>query len=111
VPPLSLVVLPFENTGEDAGDNYLATGITDNLTTEFSHIPAAFVISRATAHTYRGKAADIRQIGRDLGIRYVIRGSVQRLGPVLRINSDQSSGRPRTARSSGLTASTNRSMI
>ncbi|MGC1407469.1 MAG: adenylate/guanylate cyclase domain-containing protein [Acetobacteraceae bacterium] len=87
-PPLSLVVLPFENTGEVAADNYLATGITDDLTTELSHIPAAFVISRATAYTYRGKAEDIRQIGRDLGIRYVVRGSVQRLGPVLRINAE-----------------------
>ena len=54
-PPLSLVVLPFENTGEDAADNYLATGITDDLTTELSHIPAAFVISRATAYTYRAR--------------------------------------------------------
>jgi adenylate cyclase len=87
-PPLSLVVLPFENTGEDAADNYLATGITDDLTTELSHIPAAFVISRATAYTYRGKAVDIKQIGRDLGVRYVVRGSMRRLGPMLRINAE-----------------------
>jgi TolB-like protein/class 3 adenylate cyclase len=87
-PPLSLVVLPFENTGEDGSDNYLATGITDDLTTELSHIPAAFVISRATAYTYRGKAVDIKQIGRDLGVRYVVRGSMRRLGPILRINAE-----------------------
>jgi adenylate cyclase len=87
-PPLSLVVLPFEYIGESANDNYLATGITDDLTTELSHIPSAFVISRATAYTYRGKSEDIRRIGRDLGIRYVVRGSVQRLGPMLRINAE-----------------------
>jgi TolB-like protein len=87
-PPLSLVVLPFENTGEDAADNYLATGITDDLTTELSHIPAAFVIARATANTYRGKAVDIKQIGRDLRVRYVVRGSMRRLGPMLRINAE-----------------------
>jgi len=87
-PPLSLVVLPFENTGEDAADNYLATGITDDLTTELSHIPAAFVIARATANTYRGKTVDIKQIGRDLSVRYVVRGSMLKLGPMLRINAE-----------------------
>jgi adenylate cyclase len=87
-PPLSLVVLPFENVGKDADDSYLATGITDDLTNELSHIPAAFVISRATAETYRGKAMDIRRIGQDLGVRYVVRGSMQRLGPGLRINAE-----------------------
>jgi TolB-like protein len=87
-PPLSLVVLPFENTGEGAADNYLATGITDDLTTELSHIPVAFVISRATAYTYHRKTEDIRRIGRDLGVRYVVRGSVQRFGQVLRINAE-----------------------
>ena len=87
-PPLSLVVLPFENTGEDAADNYLATGITDDLTTELSHIAAAFVISRTTAYTYRGKAVDIKQIGRDLGVRYVVRGSMRRLGPMLELTQN-----------------------
>jgi TolB-like protein len=81
-------VLPFQNAGEDAADNYLAVGVTDDLTTELSHIPAAFVISRATAETYRGKAVDIKQIGRDLGVRYVVRGSMRRLGPMLRINTE-----------------------
>jgi class 3 adenylate cyclase/TolB-like protein len=86
--PLSLVVLPFENTGGEAADNYLAVGITDNLTTLLSHIPGAFVIARATAYTYRGKAVDIRQIGRDLNVRYVVRGSIQRLGDVLKVNAE-----------------------
>jgi class 3 adenylate cyclase/TolB-like protein len=87
-PPLSLVVLPFENTGGEAADNYLAAGITDSLTSALSHIPGAFVIARATAATYRGKAQDIRQIGRDLNVRYVVRGSIQRLGEVLKVNAE-----------------------
>jgi class 3 adenylate cyclase/TolB-like protein/tetratricopeptide (TPR) repeat protein len=87
-PPLSLVVLPFENIGGDAADNYLATGITDDLTTALSHIPGAFVITRATAYTYRGKAEDIRKIGRDLNVRYVVRGGIQRHGQLLKVNAE-----------------------
>jgi TolB-like protein/tetratricopeptide (TPR) repeat protein len=90
-PPLSLVVLPFENTGSDATDNYLATGVTDDLTTALSHIPGAFVISRATAYTYRGKTEDIRTIGRDLHVRYVVRGSMQRFAQQLKVNAELSS--------------------
>jgi class 3 adenylate cyclase/TolB-like protein len=87
-PPLSLVVLPFENVGGDAADNYLATGVTDDLTTALSHIPGAFVIARATAYTYRGKAEDIRKIGRDLNVRYVVRGSMQRFAQRLKVNAE-----------------------
>jgi TolB-like protein len=85
---LSLIVLPFANLGGDAKDDYLADGITDGLTTALAHIPGSFVIARATAHTYRGKAEDIRTIGRDLNVRYVVRGSVQRFGQVLRVNAE-----------------------
>jgi TolB-like protein len=87
-PRLSLIVLPFENVGSDATDNYLAAGITDDLTTALSHIPGTFVISRSTAATYRGKPEDIRRIGRDLNVRYVVHGSVQRFGQVLRVNAE-----------------------
>jgi adenylate cyclase len=87
-PPLSLVVLPFDNLGGDAADDYLVAGITDDLTTALSHIPGTFVIARATAYSYRGKAEDIRRIGGDLGVRYVIRGSARRLGPMLRVNAE-----------------------
>jgi adenylate cyclase len=87
-PRLSLVVLPFDNLGGDASDDYLVAGITDDLTTALSHISGTFVISRATAYSYRGKAEDIRRIGRDLGVRYVVRGSVRRLGPTLRVNAE-----------------------
>jgi class 3 adenylate cyclase/TolB-like protein/Tfp pilus assembly protein PilF len=87
-PPLSLVVLPFDNLGGNADDDYLVAGITDDLTTALSHIPGTFVISRATANSYHGKAQDIRQVGRELGVRYVVRGSVQRFGPMLRVNAE-----------------------
>jgi adenylate cyclase len=82
------VVLPFENTGGDPGDNYLATGISDDLTTALSHVAGTFVIAQATANTYRGKTEDIRRIGRDLDVRYVVHGSVRRLGQTLRVNAE-----------------------
>jgi adenylate cyclase len=90
-PALSLVVLPFDNLGGEAGDDYLVAGVTDDLTTALSHIQGTFVISRATAYSYRGKAEDIRRIGHDLGIRYVVRGSVRRFGSSLRVNVELSS--------------------
>jgi adenylate cyclase len=86
-PRLSLVVLPFKNIGDDPRDTYLADGITDDLTTDLSHIPEAFVIARETAYTYRGKASDVRQIGRELGVRYVLEGSVRRINASLRVNA------------------------
>jgi TolB-like protein/DNA-binding winged helix-turn-helix (wHTH) protein len=87
-PRLSLAVFPFQNLGADAADDYLVMGITDGLTAALSHIPGAFVISRTTADSYRGKSDDIRRIGRELGVRYAVRGSVQRFGPVLRVNAE-----------------------
>jgi TolB-like protein len=86
-PRLSLVVLPFKNIGDDPRDTYLADGITDDLTTDLSHIPESFVIARETAYTYRGKATDIRQIGRELGVRYVLEGSVRRIDATLKVNA------------------------
>ena len=90
-PSLSLVVLPFDNLSGEPDDDYLVAGVTDDLTTALSHIPGTFVISRATAYSYRGKAEDIRRIGRDLGVRYVVRGSLRRLGSMLRVNVELSS--------------------
>ena len=86
-PRLSLVVLPFKNIGDDPRDTYLADGITDDLTTDLSHIAGAFVIARESAYTYRGKATDVRQIGRELGVRYVLEGSVRRIDATLRVNA------------------------
>jgi TolB-like protein/DNA-binding winged helix-turn-helix (wHTH) protein len=88
LPRLSLIVLPFANLGGDTADGYLVAGITDGLTTALSHIPGAFVISAATAFSYQGKAQDVRQIGQELAVRYVVRGSVQRFGSTLRVNAE-----------------------
>jgi TolB-like protein len=85
-PPLSIVVLPFANIGGDPEQEYFADGVTDSLTTDLSRIRGAFVIGRRTAFTYRGMAGDVRQIGRELNVRYVLEGSVQRGGKRLRVN-------------------------
>ena len=86
-PRLSIVVLPFENLSDDKEQDYFADGITDDLTTDLSHLPDSFVIARNTAFTYKGKAVDVKQIGRDLGVRYVLEGSVRRLGETITINA------------------------
>jgi TolB-like protein/class 3 adenylate cyclase/Flp pilus assembly protein TadD len=76
-PRLSIVVLPFINMNGDPAHEYLSDVITDQLTASLSRIRGAFVIARSTAFTYKGKAVDVRQIGRDLGVRYVLEGSEQ----------------------------------
>jgi adenylate cyclase len=90
-PRLSLVVLPFDNLSGNSTDDYLASGVTDDLTADLSHIPGAFVISRTTAYRYRGKPEDVRQIGNELAVRYVVHGSVQRLGKMLRVTAELAS--------------------
>jgi adenylate cyclase len=86
-PRLSIVVLPFENLGGDPKDDYLVDGITDDLTTDLSNITNAVVIARNSAYTYKGRATNVKQVGDELGVRYVLEGSVRRLGDVLRINA------------------------
>jgi TolB-like protein/tetratricopeptide (TPR) repeat protein len=83
---LSFVVLPFENLSRDPDQEYFADGITDDLTTDLSRIADSFVIARNTAFTYKGKAVDVKQIGRELGVRYVIEGSVRRAGEQVQVN-------------------------
>jgi len=85
-PRLSIVVLPFANLSTDPDQEYFADGITDDLTTDLSRISDSFVIARTTAFTYKGKPADVKQIGRDLGVRYVLEGSVQRSGDQVQLN-------------------------
>jgi TolB-like protein/Flp pilus assembly protein TadD len=85
-PHLSIVVLPFANIGGDPEQEYFVDGVTDSLTTDLSRISNAFVIARNTAFTYKGKAADVKQIGRDLNVRYALEGSVQRGKDRLRVN-------------------------
>jgi adenylate cyclase len=86
-PRLSIVVLPFENLSGDKEQDYFADGITDDLTTDLSHLPDSFVIARNTAFTYKGKPVDVKQIGRELGVRYLLEGSVRRLGDKVEINA------------------------
>jgi class 3 adenylate cyclase/TolB-like protein/tetratricopeptide (TPR) repeat protein len=87
-PRLSIVVLPFTNFSGDPEQDYFADAITDDLTTDLSaHLPDSFVIARNTAFTYKGKAVDVRTIGRELGVRYALEGSVRRAGEVVAINA------------------------
>ena len=75
---LSIVVLPFANLSNDPAQDYFADGVTENLTTELSHLHNSFVISRNTAFTFKGKNLDAKAIGKELGVRYALEGSVQR---------------------------------
>jgi TolB-like protein len=85
-PRLSVVVLPFANIGGDPEQDYFADGVTESLTTDLSRISGAFVVGRSTAFSYKGKSPDLRQIGRELNVRYVLEGSVQRGGNRMRVN-------------------------
>src|SRR6202041_195408 len=73
---LSIVVLPFTNLSGDPTQDYFADGITENLTTDLSRLSGSFVIARNTAFTFKGKAIDVKEIGRQLAVRYVLEGSV-----------------------------------
>ena len=86
-PRLSIVVLPFANLGGDPGQQYFADGITDDLTTDLSRLADMLVISRDTAFTYKEKPVSAKRIGRELGVRYVLEGSVQRSANQVRINA------------------------
>ena len=83
----SIVVLPFVNLSGDTNQDYLADVISDELTTGLSHFRDSFVISRSTAFTYKGKPINVQQIGKDLGVRYALEGSVQPSGDRLRVNA------------------------
>jgi len=86
-PRLSIVVLPFANLSNDPQQEYFADGITEDLTTDVARIRGSLVIARNTAFTYKGKPADARRIGRELGVRYVLEGSVQRSHNQVRVNA------------------------
>ncbi len=85
-PRLSTVVLPFANIGGDPEQDYFVDGVTESLTTDLSRISGSLVIARNTAFTYKGKPVDVRAIGRELNVRYVLEGSVQRGGARMRVN-------------------------
>jgi TolB-like protein/class 3 adenylate cyclase len=86
VPRLSIVVLPFANLGGNSEQDYFVDGISESLTTDLSRINGSFVIARNTAFTFKGKAMDVQKLGRELNVRYVLEGSVQRGGNRLRVN-------------------------
>ena len=85
-PRLSMVVLPFANIGGDPEQEHFVDGVTESLTTDLSRIRSAVVIARNTAFAYKGKPLDVKTIGRELNVRYVLEGSVQRAGNRMRVN-------------------------
>jgi adenylate cyclase len=84
---LSVVVLPFANRTGDSQQEYLADGITESLTMDLSRIRDAFIVNVSTAYTYKDKPVIAQQVGKDLGVRFVMQGSVQRSGSKIRINA------------------------
>ena len=85
-PRLSIVVLPFANIGGDPSHDHFVDGVTESLTTDLSRIRGAIVVARNTAFSYKGKPLDVKTIGRELNVRYVLEGSVQRSGARMRVN-------------------------
>src|SRR5271165_6142740 len=86
-PRLSIVVLPFANLSGDPEQDYFADGLSDDLTTDLSNLPDSFVIAHTTALTYKGKAVDAKEIGRELGVRHAVEGSVRRVGETITVNA------------------------
>ncbi len=84
---LSVAVLPFENISDDPKQEYFADGITDDLITDLSKIAGLFVIASNSSFAYKGKPVDVRQVGRELGVRYVLEGSVRKSSDKVRINA------------------------
>ena len=83
----SIAVLPFDNMSGDAAQESFADGISEDLTTQLSKVSGLFVISRTTAFQYKGRSVDIRKLAKDLGVRYIVEGSVRRGGDQIRINA------------------------
>jgi TolB-like protein/Flp pilus assembly protein TadD len=83
----SIAVLPFTNMSDDPGQEYFADGMTEDLITDLSKVSGLFVIARNSVFTYKGKAIEVRQVAEDLGVRYVLEGSVRRAGEQVRINA------------------------
>ena len=84
---LSIAVLPFDNLSGDPSQDYFADAITEDLITDLSRIRDAFVIARRTSFTFKGKVTDVKKVAADLGVRYVLEGSVRRSGNQVRINA------------------------
>jgi adenylate cyclase len=83
----SIAVLPFQNMSGDPEQEYFADGIAEDIITELSRFKSLFVIARNSSFTYKGRAVDVKQVGRELGVRYVLEGSVRRAGPRIRASA------------------------
>ncbi|WOS66041.1 rhodanese-like domain-containing protein [Sinorhizobium fredii] len=83
----SVAVLPFDNLSSDAGQSYFADGMTDDLITELSKLSGIFVIARNSTFTYKGKPTKVQQVAEELGVRYIVEGSVRREGNHVRVNA------------------------
>jgi adenylate cyclase len=83
----SIAVLPFDNMSGDPGQEYIADGLTENIITGLSQIPEMFVIARNSVFTYKGKPVKVKQVSEELGVKYVLEGSVQKAGDRLRVNA------------------------
>ena len=83
----SIAVLPFDNLSGDPQQDYFADGITEDLTTDLSRISGLFVVARNSSFAYKGRSVDLRTVAEELGVRYVLEGSVRRVGTQLRINA------------------------
>lgn len=83
----SIAVLPFANMSEDPKQEYFSDGMTEDLITDLSKLPGLFVIARNSTFTYKGKAVKVQQVARELGVRYVLEGSVRKAGDQVRINA------------------------
>jgi TolB-like protein/class 3 adenylate cyclase len=81
----SVAVLPFQNMSGDAEQDYFADGMAEDITTALSRFRLLFVIARNSSFTYKGRAVDVKQVGRELGVRYVLEGSVRKSGPRIRV--------------------------
>lgn len=84
-PRLSIVVLPFANLSNDPEQDYFADGVVEEITTAIARVPSLFVIARNSAFTYKGRAVDVKQVARELGVRFVLEGSVRKAGNRVRI--------------------------
>jgi len=83
----SIAVLPFENMSEDPKQEFLCDGMTDSIITALTKIPRLFVIARNSSFAYKGKPVKVKQVSEELGVRYVLEGSVQRSGDRVRVNA------------------------
>jgi adenylate cyclase len=82
----SIAVLPFQNISADPEQEYFADGMADEIITALSRFPSLFVIARNSSFTYKGRAVDVKQVARELGVRYVLEGSVRKAGNRVRFH-------------------------